>query len=47
LHTYYDKEPVAVETLGAASWFSEGKKMDIVGLGMLQSPEASDKTIIR
>jgi hypothetical protein len=33
LHRYYNQEPVAIEALGAVSYFSQGKKMDIVGLG--------------
>jgi hypothetical protein len=33
LHSFYNTDPVAVEALGAVSYFSDGKKMDILGLG--------------
>ncbi len=33
LHKYYNTTPVAVEALGGVSYYTEGKKLDIVGLG--------------
>ena len=33
LHRYYNNDAVALECLGAMSYFSDGKKMDVVGLG--------------
>jgi hypothetical protein len=33
LHRYYNKDAVSLECLGAMSYFSDGKKMDVVGLG--------------
>jgi hypothetical protein len=33
LHRYYNKDAVALECLGAMSYFSDGRKMDVVGLG--------------
>jgi hypothetical protein len=33
LHKYYNQDAVALECLGVMSYFSEGKKMDVVGLG--------------
>jgi len=33
LHKYYHDETVAVEALGGVSYYSDGKKFDVVGLG--------------
>lgn len=33
LHQYYNTTPIAVEALGGASFYSDSKKLDIVGLG--------------
>lgn len=33
LHRYYNNDAVALECLGAMSYFSDGKKMDVIGLG--------------
>jgi hypothetical protein len=36
LHRYYNHDAVALECLGAMSYFSDGKKMDVVGLGDIE-----------
>lgn len=33
LHKYYHDETILLEALGGASYFSDGKKLDVVGLG--------------
>jgi hypothetical protein len=33
VHQYYDQDPLAFNDIGAVSYFSEGKKLDVLGLG--------------
>jgi hypothetical protein len=41
LRKYYPNEVIAVEALGAASYYTDGKKMDIVGLGDVEVARSS------
>ena len=35
VHSYYNKEPVAFNDIGAVSYYSEGKKLDLMGIASL------------
>ena len=43
LHTYYDKDAVAANDIGAVSFFTEGPNVDLWGLGNIQVARAKKK----